>query len=33
MTFAGIDNSIEDGQPVELYEFNRGNTTWFFCNS
>jgi uncharacterized phage protein (TIGR02218 family) len=33
MTFAGRDTSIEDGQPVELYEFNRGNTSWFFCNS
>lgn len=33
MTYAAQEASLQNGQPVELYEFKQGVSTWRFANS
>lgn len=32
MTYAAIESSVQQGAPVELYEFTQGTQRWFYCS-
>jgi uncharacterized phage protein (TIGR02218 family) len=32
MSYLSVENSINQSEPVELYEFQRGNTTWLYAS-
>lgn len=33
MTYAVVDQSVADGQPIELYEFKQGLSTWRYTSA